>query len=73
MVAIFHGCVPVFTLGPRTSDDALPLDELLPWPRFSLRVPTDELPTLPDVLNGADGERLRAMQAESRGWFAEAD
>jgi hypothetical protein len=64
MVAIFHGCVPVFTLGPRTSDDALPLDELLPWPRFSLRVPTDELPTLPDVLNGADGERLRAMQAE---------
>jgi hypothetical protein len=33
MVAIFHGCVPVFTLGPRTSDDALPLDELLlPWP-----------------------------------------
>ena len=52
MVALFHGCIPVFTLGPAGSDDALPFDELLPWPRFSLRVPTNSLDKLPSILRG---------------------
>ena len=66
MVALFHGCLPVFTLGKGADDDALPFDELLPWHRFSLRVPTDALATLPAVVREAarDGARLRAMQAE---------
>ena len=47
MVAAFHGCVPVFSLGPsRDADDALPFDELLAWRRFSLSVPTDKLESL---------------------------
>ena len=66
MVAIFHGCVPVFTLGHRGDDDALPFDELLPWPKFSLRVPTDELRSLPAVLRRAssDAAAVDAMRAE---------
>ena len=66
MVALFHGCIPVFSLGPRAADDALPFDELLPWPRFSLRVPTDELPSLPTVLEAAARApgSLHSMQAE---------
>ena len=66
MVAIFHGCVPVFTLGTAGSDDALPFDELLPWERFSLRVPKDAMRTLPNVVRAAarDHAALSSMQAE---------
>jgi hypothetical protein len=66
MVSIFHGCVPVFSLGKAQDDDALPFDELLPWSRFSLRVPIDNLRALPAVVRGVarDGPRLREMQAE---------
>ena len=66
MVSIFHGCVPVFSLGRAKQDDALPFEELLPWERFSLRVPTDELRDLPNIVRAAarDGTRLRSMQAE---------
>ena len=66
MVALFHGCVPVFTLGTGALDDALPFDELLPWRRFSLRVSTDELRGLPLVLKSRarDLDAVRAMQAE---------
>ena len=66
MVSLFHGCVPVFTLGVRKDDDALPFDELLPWHRFSLRVPVDELGSLPAVLEAAarDDATLRSMQSE---------
>ena len=32
MIAIYHGCIPVFSLGPtREHDDALPFDEVLDW------------------------------------------
>ena len=39
---------------------------LLPWPRFSLRAPTDELRGLPLLLRAKakDADGLRAMQAE---------
>ena len=40
--------LPTYLL--RRADDALPLEEWLPWERFSLRVPTDELRTLPRVM-----------------------
>jgi hypothetical protein len=66
MVAIFHGCVPIFTLGRADDDDALPFDELLPWHRFSLRVPTTGLHNLHSVVNAVLRRRgsLEAMQAE---------
>ena len=66
MVAIFHGCVPVFTLGKSENDDALPFEEILPWRRFSLRVPVDELRSLPNVVRAAarDQAQLKAMQME---------
>lgn len=67
MVAIFHGCVPVFTLGASAAtDDALPFEELLPWSELSLRVPSNDLSSLPSRLweVAADGPRLRAMQAK---------
>lgn len=66
MVAIFHGCVPVFTLGHSDDDDALPFDELLPWDQFSLRVPANELRSLPMIVNAKaqDQAGLRAMQSQ---------
>ena len=37
MVAIYHGCLPVFSLGATDCyDDALPFDEVLDWGRFSV-------------------------------------
>ena len=45
--------------------DALPLEEVLPWDRFSLRVPADRLATLREALRAADQPAaLRAMRAE---------
>lgn len=68
MISIFHGCVPVFSLGTSTEDDALPWEELLPWHRFSLRVPTDRMEELPDLLRRHVGQRgkggLTSMQEE---------
>ena len=67
MLSIFHGCVPVFTLGDTasTESDALPFEEVLPWERFSLRVPQASLATLPAKLRAAArAPTLRAMQAE---------
>ena len=67
MLSIFHGCVPVFTLGDTASaeSDALPFEEVLPWERFSLRVPQASLATLPAKLRAAArAPTLRAMQAE---------
>lgn len=68
MVSIFHGCVPVFTLGQRGSDDALPFDEVLHWPSFSLRVPADELQELPAVLEAVARRpaELKRMQSGLR-------
>eukprot|EP00964_Phaeocystis_antarctica_P119583 scaffold83301_cov51-Phaeocystis_antarctica.AAC.2 len=35
-VSIYHGCLPVFSLGETAEqDDALPFDEVLDWGRFS--------------------------------------
>jgi hypothetical protein len=64
MVAIFHGCVPVFTLGKEGADDALPFDELIDWGNLSIRVPSDRLADLPRTLwrAAADAPRMRAMQ-----------
>jgi len=64
MVSIFHGCVPVFTLGKSGADDALPFEEMIPWGDLSLRVPVDRLESLPSVLWSAasDAARLGAMQ-----------
>ena len=47
-------------------DDALPFEELLPWERFSLRVPTDALRNLPNIVRAAvrDGTQLRSMQVK---------
>lgn len=72
MVAIFHGCVPVFTLGRSGADDALPFEEVLPWGRFSLRVPVDRMAALPAALHAADEpEALRTMRSElSCAWRA---
>ena len=67
MVAIYHGCLPVFSLGEAAEqDDALPFDEVLDWRRFSLRVPTGRLAELPATLwpVARDAARLRAMQLE---------
>ena len=64
MIAIFHGCVPVFSLGVASADDALPFDEVLPWDAFSLRVPTDRLGRLPAALRAAAAPaRLAQRQA----------
>ena len=74
MVAIFHGCLPVFSLGETAEqDDALPFDEVLDWNRFSLRVPTGRLGELPAALwpVARDAARLHAMQRElSCAWRA---
>ena len=67
MVAIYHGCLPVFSSGATDRhDDALPFDEVLDWGRFSVRVPTGQLGDLPAVLwpIARDAARLRAMQRE---------
>ena len=66
MVALFHGCLPVFTLGQADDDDALPFDEYLPWGQFSLRVPIDSLRSLPSIVRAAarDGAALKAMQSK---------
>ena len=55
MISIFHGCVPVFTLGDTrsTESDALPFEEVLPWERFSVRVPQSSLKELPATLHAA--------------------
>lgn len=64
-MSIFHGCVPSFSLGPSSADDALPFEEILPWAHFSNRVPTDKLPRLGKKLQAivADQKELRRMQA----------
>lgn len=64
MVAIFHGCVPVFSLGREGADDALPFEEVIDWRQISLRVPKDRLQELPNTLWAAveDSQRLAAMQ-----------
>ena len=69
MVAIYHGCLPVFSLGrDAATDDALPFDELLDWASFSRRVPTQRpgLRALPDALWPIvrDDDSLRSMQRE---------
>ena len=69
MVAIYHGCLPVFSLGrDANTDDALPFDELLDWSRFSRRVPTHQpgLGALPGTLWPIvrDDASLRSMQRE---------
>ena len=69
MVAIYHGCLPVFSLGRNEqTDDALPFEELLDWSSFSRRVPTQQpgLGALPDTLWPIvrDEASLRAMQRE---------
>lgn len=64
MVALFHGCVPIFTLGKEGADDALPFEELIDWGQLSIRVPTDRLDAMSRTLwrVAADGPRLQAMQ-----------
>ena len=68
MVAIFHGCVPVFSLAPAGRDDALPFDELIDWRTFSVVAPTDRLADLPATLRSiaASEPRLAAMRGRLR-------
>ena len=68
MVAIFHGCVPVFSLAPAGRDDALPFDELIDWRTFSVVAPTDRLADLPSTLRSiaASEPRLAAMRGRLR-------
>ena len=80
MVALFHGCVPVFTLGRKRDDDALPFDEVLPWHAFSLRVPVDEMRTaIQEQLSSAEGHlttlagEVTSLQAQLAAKNAEVD
>lgn len=59
--AALAGCIPVMT---KPEGSAELLEEALPWPRFSLRVPHERAAELGGAIAGLDRERRRAMQRE---------
>eukprot|EP00899_Mesostigma_viride_P005380 jgi/Mesvir1/14843/Mv05465-RA.1 len=61
-VAALMGCIPVIV----ADKWALPFEELLPWDRFSVRIPEGQLGTLVATLKGiqSNATRVAEMQAE---------
>lgn len=58
IAAVLHGCVPVFLV----TDEPLPLEEAIPWRRFSLTVRTRDIPTLHTTLAAVSQAALREMR-----------
>ena len=59
--ALLYGCVPIFT----SVGEALPFEEVLHWPSFSLRLPNGakDIERLHILLQGVSDRRLRLMRA----------
>ena len=62
IVSVFTGCIPVITI----PDNHNTLEELLPWERFAVLVPPEQLPRLPQLLRSISPQRREEMRAALR-------